>query len=86
MRRLEEMQQPNGAFITIDIMQIDGFSEEDLKRLNEKYIFHAEIYIDWGFGSHHAPREIKKIYMVMRKVYILIKNKKSLFIFGNLKI
>lgn len=81
MRRLEEMQQPNGAFITIDIMQMDGFSEEDLKKLNEKHRFHAEIYIDWGFNSHHVPREIKKTLYGDEKGLYTYKNQKIPFYF-----
>lgn len=52
--------QPNGAIITLRLQQIDGYTEEDLVRLNEKHRFLTAIYIDYGYGSYRSSLQHTK--------------------------
>lgn len=60
MRRLEYMKQPNGAILTIDIQQLDGYTEDDLVRLNERHRFYSRIHVDYGWNSYRSNYQKEK--------------------------
>lgn len=86
LHRLETMKQPNGSTVTIDIEQIDGYSDDELEKYGEKHRFYAELTVDFGYGSFHCPRHYTKTLYSDKLGYYTYKSRKSLFIIISHKI
>lgn len=79
MHRLESMKQPNGSIVTIDIEQLDGYSDDELEKYGGKHRFYAEICVDFGYGCFPPPKYYTKTLYSDKLGYYTYKKQKTPF-------
>ena len=78
--RIETMEQPNGSIVTIDVEQIDGYTDDELEKFGEKHRLYATIHVDYGYGSFHSNRQFNKtLYSDKLGIYTYKKQKKPFY-------